>query len=1440
MTIMGRGSTPAGWKDIETLFEAGSMVGLTDRQLLDRFLAGESAETAFEALVNRHGPVVRSVCRSMLRDPHEADDAFQATFLVLARRASAIRRRDAVGSWLYGVACRVAAHARGDAARRRLLVRYLAEQAAHEPPTVRQPNELVPEVLEEVERLPERYRAPIVLCYLEGQSQEQAARLLGCPLRTVQTRLQRAKARLRDRLIQRGLAPAAGLLAIGVESAEAATAVLMSAVPAALSETTARASVQFAATRTVGLGSTARVLAQGVLRALFWNQLRRAAGMTVGLTVAAALTFFAITAAGQKADKPVATITGRILDDQGRPIAGAEVWMPITFEETPETTPHATTDNQGRYALPVPEGSSKLPISRRHWIVWAHAPGHRIATARAQDPLLGQKGPVDLTLGSASDTGFRVLGPDGRPVAGAVVEPFHFKTQRAYDILPKAMSPAVRAVTDASGRARLPAIPREGFFTVKVSGEAVGSQQLRLRDQATEPAEREIRLRPVGRIEGRVVANRPELARGITVYMSTTDPSGQGAMGLDRTEGDAVVTTGPDGSFVVPAIAAGKLTVGMRVDQALSVRPRIPVDLDIPLGRTTRVDIPLDKAVRVVGVIRVKGSGDPVPSAEISIGYGASRQHDSVVSDGQGRFTAHVLAGNVTMQVISMNESFVQLGQPWAERYQVPKGAEAFDLPPIEVVRAVEIKGRLVDAENRPMANVGISGLSGNRRYGFGRTDQAGSFTLSQVPADLDLGYQFSRNDHEGPRAAEIVTKEPLLLRAGTTTRPSGANPTAVGIRGRVIDENGRPVEGAGITLAIEANDTLRQESLTTDSAGDYQDLNPIVKGTTYWSIVTPGKFAIAASEPVTAKTTDPIVLPPIRVARLRTIVGRVVDTEGRPVAGAHVLNWGNPTPLTDAVTGPSGRFQLDGFSRERAWLFVDAPGFRFHRASPDPGKSTTELTIRRVDQPPERGVASLGPPIPHDRALHLAATILEPYAARIIRPGTDANARARALEVAARIDPAGAWRKCQAGEALWDSNPVRIAAVRHFINTNPTDAESILPTITNEFWRQSLRIELADSLPATARDRKLGLLDDVIEDALKPDGKGLHIYHLKEGISRLIDLGRREEAQRLLNEVLPLAKKADAGDRRMQQTRGLIGCLARLDLAAALALIPTQGDERTINDLRGLIAQSIAIQHPDEAERLLSQMTWNCSETYIVKACRRMAQVDLPRARRINSRIKIEALRGYALGAMAENISVSDRATALDLRAESFEMFRRAMEQGMVGLWGVRSASVMAAALLPGIERTDPDCLAEAVDRVLSLSWSPRSVRDFTMMRPGLGDDHAMQTNAALAAALARYDHDLARSIARPIIERLKAPLSRAESQQLDRYAVLPPLALADPEATAALVEVIPDLKEEGIGQSRDIVRLIVAGALAEPEFRFWMIMRRAVSDLEMVERDD
>src|SRR5262249_30268151 len=182
-------------RDMQTLFDAGTVAGLSDRQLLDRFMNAHDGPSAaaFEVLVRRHGPMVLRVCRNVLKDWNDAEDAFQATFVVLARQCGSIRRRDSVESWLFGVASRVAARARVEAARRRAVERRGAAEAesALGPPEDDEADrlELGPVVQEEVRRLPERYRAAVVLCYWEGLTQEQAAAQLGCPLGTVRSRL---------------------------------------------------------------------------------------------------------------------------------------------------------------------------------------------------------------------------------------------------------------------------------------------------------------------------------------------------------------------------------------------------------------------------------------------------------------------------------------------------------------------------------------------------------------------------------------------------------------------------------------------------------------------------------------------------------------------------------------------------------------------------------------------------------------------------------------------------------------------------------------------------------------------------------------------------------------------------------------------------------------------------------------------------------------------------------------------------------------------------------------------------------------------------------------------------------------------------------------------------------------------------------------------------
>ncbi len=206
---------------------------LEDRELLERFLADHDP-AAFETLVRRHGPMVLAVCRWLLADPNDAEDAFQATFLVLVRRAGSIGRRELLANWLYGVAYRTALKARTRNACRASRERPLIDTPAASDVAELVWRELRPLLDEELHRLPEKYRAPVVLCFLEGVSKREAARRLGWPEGTLSTRLQRARELLRARLTRRGLTLSAGALAVVLADGTAPAAVPLSLTAAVL------------------------------------------------------------------------------------------------------------------------------------------------------------------------------------------------------------------------------------------------------------------------------------------------------------------------------------------------------------------------------------------------------------------------------------------------------------------------------------------------------------------------------------------------------------------------------------------------------------------------------------------------------------------------------------------------------------------------------------------------------------------------------------------------------------------------------------------------------------------------------------------------------------------------------------------------------------------------------------------------------------------------------------------------------------------------------------------------------------------------------------------------------------------------------------------------------------------------------------------------------
>jgi RNA polymerase sigma factor (sigma-70 family) len=267
-----------------------------DGPLLERF-ARHADETAFAALVQRHGPLVWSVSRRVARHEQDAEDVYQATFLLLARKAGAIRKAGSVASWLYGVAHRLALRARSDAARRRQREGRAAGTApapAADDVTWRELREVLDE---ELARLPDSYRAPLVLCYFDGLTQEEAARRLGWSRRSLKHRLERGRDRLRARLARRGLTLPMALAGPMLAAGSAAPA------PAALTEAVLRAAVPFARRLALGDGVSAPAvaLAEGGLQAMFVGKLH---ALAAGL-VAVLLLGGAVLLAGPGAQQPV-------------------------------------------------------------------------------------------------------------------------------------------------------------------------------------------------------------------------------------------------------------------------------------------------------------------------------------------------------------------------------------------------------------------------------------------------------------------------------------------------------------------------------------------------------------------------------------------------------------------------------------------------------------------------------------------------------------------------------------------------------------------------------------------------------------------------------------------------------------------------------------------------------------------------------------------------------------------------------------------------------------------------------------------------------------------------------------------------------------------------------------------------------------------------------
>jgi RNA polymerase sigma factor (sigma-70 family) len=491
-----------------------------DAQLLECFTTLRD-EAAFAALVRRHGPMVLNVCRSVLHHEQDAEDAFQATFLVLARKAASLRQPAAVAGWLYEVAYHVALKAQADTARRRAQERKVTPMAPADPTLDMTLRDLHRVLHEELRRLPDKYRLPLVLCYLEGRSQAEAAGQLGWSKGTLRGRLDRGREHLRRRLAARGVALSALLCA---------TVVVPKAAAEVLADSVVQAAVFSAVDGPVvgALSTRAAVLAEGVIRAMFLGKLKVALAvlLAVGLVAGAGALARPVATAGEQRvaspncqiagstpktaateAAPPATVDdsasvaygGRVLGPDGQPVAGAKVYLTaaIGYLKRPSPTPaYATTGSDGRFRFAVP----KVKFDDRATIITAAAAN--LGPGWAEVLANGPREELTLRLVEDAPITGQIVDLEGKPVAGASLTVLQINAASNEDpgpwlkavkgkkglslefafeqrYLPRfTVAPAPKVTTDAAGRFRLTGIGRNRLIRVQLDGPTIASQQM--------------------------------------------------------------------------------------------------------------------------------------------------------------------------------------------------------------------------------------------------------------------------------------------------------------------------------------------------------------------------------------------------------------------------------------------------------------------------------------------------------------------------------------------------------------------------------------------------------------------------------------------------------------------------------------------------------------------------------------------------------------------------------------------------------------------------------------------------------------------------------------------------------------------------------------------------------------------------------------------------
>ncbi len=830
----------------------------------------------------------------------------------------------------------------------------------------------------------------------------------------------------------------------------------------------------------------------------------------------------------------------------------------------------------------------------------------------------------------------------------------------------------------------------------------------------------------------------------------------------------------------------------------------------------------------------VDPSGRPIAGAEVVFTAGEAPDGSvpilaTTATDAAGAF-------RLDRPSADRRRGFLAPGVVWA--YKAGLGLDVVDLirvdRPDQVHRLVlepqELRRVTIrDAEGKPIAGLKTAARLGEtERTGYlgvtvpddwndrltAVTDDRGVASLPGLTRRIDLRSVRMSVAVGGAQVAMLLYAEGKHEASLSLGRPAR-------LAGAVRDESGAPIPGVAVEVWVRCGlstgagrsvyvipEAVRFDTgpVRTVADGSFQTPPLLRAGSTYRLVVRSAGYAAAISDWITLRG-ESNAMPPLTVRRLRTLTGRVVDRQGRPITSVQVFPPGDgPSATTDAV----GRFQLGAVRSGRSILLARGEGFRFGGALiDDTNPGPVELTLNRPGEPADRMMATLPGPIPQEESRVLARRVLGPYLKRVVAKGDDA-AKLWSLKILRWLDPAALLEQVQKTtfERETTADYLRGQAALAFVADDPEEAAAIAETIANAASRAGTLVNLADLTPADDRARKLALLDRAALQARAAVLSSNKLFQMGEVAERWLELGESDKARALftegrkLVETLPPQKRTDAGS--------FPAHLARVEPDAALSLIKDVGPMRWRQRIYGNIAIRLAYEHPAESEAVLNQLEepiwriWGAP-----RICRRLVRNDLPRAKRIAASLPNAPDRAYAWTFLADGLATSDRTGAA-----------AALDQALREIDGIdrRNASDVydpnpAGSILPLVERIAPERVAEVFWRGVALTApgdDPRS--DF-------GRDDPL---AAEVLLLCRYDRDVAMMLFEPIAAYVRSRSLRDGNDIIP--AVILALTLIDPKTAVEVVESLPPARTLDVNDRTNWARLTVAETLAMPPEMRWM----------------